>query len=126
MNGLYPFVRVTAFHLGVYPKAPQLLADIWCTRDADHQELRKDSAHRNPRQGLPSMDDFRADRRYGGDGNRIDLAYALYALGHGGTEDAVGTAICTRDLSKKGSEARQAAYVARTGRRSSAGPADSL
>ena len=30
--------------------------------------------------GSLSIDDFRADPRYSGDGNRIDLAYALYAF----------------------------------------------
>ena len=34
-------------------------------------------------QDLKSIDAFRADGRYGGDGTRIDLAYAVYALSHG-------------------------------------------
>ena len=67
------------------------------------------------RQGrLKTIDDFRCDAVYAGDGNRIDLAYAVYALAHGVDEMAVRYAIETRDLSKKGSEARQEAYVGRT------------
>ena len=58
--------------------------------------------------------EFRADPAYRGDGNRIDLAYAIHALAHGASEDTVGTTIQQRDLSKKGSEARQLAYVTRT------------
>ena len=51
---------------------------------------------------------------YGGDGNRIDLAYAVYALAHGASENEVRSAIASRDLSKKGPESRQQAYVERT------------
>jgi hypothetical protein len=51
---------------------------------------------------------------YGGDGNRIDLAYAVYALAHGANEEQVRAAIVSRDLSKKGPEERQLAYVERT------------
>lgn len=111
-DGLFPFVRIVEFQPGVYPMASGFVAEIRRAAIEQGQGLRivAPSAHR----GSLSIDDFRADPRYSGDGNRIDLAYALYALGHGGTEDAVGAAIRTRDLSKKGSEARQSAYVART------------
>ena len=61
-----------------------------------------------------SIDDFRADPAYHGDGNRIDLAFAIYAFARGESEDAVRAAICTRDLAKKGSESRQLAYLSRT------------
>jgi hypothetical protein len=61
-----------------------------------------------------SIDDFRHKAEYGGDGNRIDLAYAIYALAHGASEDEIRSAIVSRDLSKKGPESRQQAYVERT------------
>jgi hypothetical protein len=61
-----------------------------------------------------SIDAFRGDSRYGGDGTRIDLAYAIYALSHGRTEAEVEAAIRSRDLSHKGSERRQHDYVERT------------
>lgn len=51
---------------------------------------------------------------YGGDGNRIDLAYAIYSLSHGMSEADVRSAIASRDLSKKGPEHRQATYIERT------------
>jgi hypothetical protein len=35
---------------------------------------------------LKSIDSFRADPRYGDDGTRMDLAYAIYAASHGATE----------------------------------------
>jgi hypothetical protein len=111
-DGLFPFVRIVGFQPGDYPMASGFVAEIRRAAIEQGQRLRivAPSAHR----GSLSIDNFRADPRYSGDGNRIDLAYALCALGHGGTEDAVGAAMRTRDLSKKGSEARQSAYVART------------
>lgn len=63
---------------------------------------------------LKTIDDFRSDPAYGGDGNRIDLAYAVYALAHGIGKADVQVAIKSRDLSKKGSESRQDAYIVRT------------
>jgi hypothetical protein len=63
---------------------------------------------------LKSIDVFRADARYGGDGTRVDLAYSVYALSHGAIAAEVEAAIRSRDLSHKGSERRQNEYVERT------------
>ena len=57
---------------------------------------------------------FGAIPRYAGDGNRIDLAYAVHALSHGPSEDDLRRAIASRDLSKKGTPERQANYIDRT------------
>ena len=65
-------------------------------------------------QELKSIDVFRADVRYGGDGTRIDLAYAVYALSHGASVDQVERMIQSRDLSHKGNQRRQEDYLART------------
>ena len=46
-----------------------------------------------------------ADPKYGGDGTRIDLAYAIYAASHGAGEAQIAAAIRSRDLSHKGGEA---------------------
>jgi hypothetical protein len=69
--------------------------------------------HREP-QSLKSIDSFRANARYAGDGTRIDLAYAIYALSHGVPVQQVEGAIRSRDLSHKGNEKRQTEYVDRT------------
>jgi len=61
-----------------------------------------------------SIEDFRSNPSYDGDGNRIDLAYSVYALAHGVSEAAIAKAINSRDLSKKGSQARQVDYTSRT------------
>ena len=63
---------------------------------------------------LKSIDAFRADPKYSGDGTRIDLAYAIYALSRGVTEVQVEAALRSRDLSHKGCERRQIDYVERT------------
>ena len=63
---------------------------------------------------VKSIDEFRSDPRYGADGTRIDLAFAIYALSHGATTADVEAALRTRDLSHKGGEKRQADYVERT------------
>ena len=63
---------------------------------------------------LKTIDMFRADVRYGGDGTRIDLAYAVYAFSRGVTATEVEAAIRSRDLSHKGNERRQNDYVERT------------
>ena len=65
--------------------------------------------------GAPlTIDYFRLKQEYGGNGNRIDLAYAVYALSHGVSQADVRSAIASRDLSKKGNEGRQRDYVERT------------
>jgi hypothetical protein len=60
------------------------------------------------------IDDFRANPTYAGDGTRIDLAHAIYALAHGVRDAEIEAAIRSRDLTHKGDEKRQAEYVERT------------
>jgi hypothetical protein len=63
---------------------------------------------------LKSIEAFRADTSYAGDGTRIDLAYAIYALSHGLDLEAVSDGLRSRDLTHKGSERRQEEYLERT------------
>lgn len=112
-NGLFPFVLAVEHQPGVYAEALKFVQEI-------RRSLRKQSdrtrayptAAMNRR--MKPIEEFRADPTYRGDGNRIDLAYAIHALAHGSSEEGVRAAIQQRDLSKKGSEARQTAYVQRT------------
>jgi hypothetical protein len=55
---------------------------------------------------LRGIDSFRANPTYAGDGTRIDLAYAIYALAHGVPDAQIDTAIRSRDLAHKGNEKR--------------------
>ena len=114
---MFPFVRITEQHVGlIYSESAAFVLAV-------QDQLKRRDAERTPLQPttglgrdgrLKTIDDFRGEAVYAGDGNRIDLAYAVYALAHGVDEAAVRHAIQTRDLSKKGSEARQEAYVDRT------------
>jgi hypothetical protein len=114
-NGLYPFVQIADHNPGVvHPDAPSFLRDV---RDGLHRQEAnpgRPPAARSVNGHLKSIEDFRADPVYRDDGNRIDLAYAVYALARGAGDGSVRAAIQKRDLSKKGSEARQLAYVLRT------------
>jgi hypothetical protein len=122
VTGLHPFVRVIEANGKVYPDAPNFLSRARADLEEQHRieerrriELVAAIRSGNARNGrLKSIDEFRSDSRYGGDGTRIDLAFALYALSHGASTEQVEAAIRTRDLSHKGTEKRQADYVERT------------
>ena len=118
VTGLYPYVRLIEATGGIYSEAEHFLAGV----RADVERLRAEREQRSQRakvvtvrpQNLKSIDVFRPDSRYAGDGTRIDLAYAVYALAHGATAVEVEAAIRSRNLSHKGSERRQNEYVERT------------
>jgi len=119
-TGLYPYVRLIEASGSVYPEAERFLAGV--KNDLERRQVEQKHLRRMhlPQAGalrpqeLKSIDVFRADVRYGGDGTRIDLAYAVYALSHGASVDEVERMIQSRDLSHKGNERRQEDYLART------------
>jgi hypothetical protein len=121
-TGLHPFVKLVWASGATYPAAVRFLSEIreqleWrhCVEQERSMALASvaHSALSGPRK-VKSIDEFRADPRYGADGTRIDLAYAIYALSHGASTAEVEATIRTRDLSHKGSEKRQADYIKRT------------
>lgn len=118
-TGLYPFVRLIEAAGEVYPQADRFLTGVKNEVErqrADRERLRKEIAGTAPVRSkvLKNVEAFRADARYGGDGTRIDLAYAVYAFSRGATAAEVEVAIRSRDLSHKGNERRQNDYVERT------------
>ena len=117
-TGLYPFVRLIEAGGGAYPEAEPFLAGVKSDlerRHAEREQLRQRVNALTIRpQDLKSIDVFRTDVRYGGDGTRIDLAYAVYALSRGASAAEVDAVIRSRDLSHKGNERRQNDYVERT------------
>ncbi len=118
-TGLYPFVRLIEAGGGVYPEAERFLTGVHDEVErqrAARERLREQIGKMAPLlpKDLKTIDGFRAGGRYGGDGNRIDLAYAVYALSHGASATEVAGAIRSRDLSHKGNERRQNEYVERT------------
>jgi hypothetical protein len=118
-SGLYPFVRLIEAGGEVYPEADRFLTGVKNEVErqrANRERLRNGIAYMAPvrSEDLKSIEAFRADARYGGDGTRIDLAYAVYAFSRGATAAEVEAAIRSRDLSHKGNERRQHDYVERT------------
>lgn len=123
-TGFYPFVKVIAATGEIYSAASEFIRGIQASveKRREAEELRRASIvsknqwHENAGP-LTSIESFRSDPRYGGDGSRIDLAYALYAFSRGANESQVEAAIASRDLSHKGTERRQKDYITRTVRK---------
>ncbi len=118
-TGLYPFVRLIEASGSVYQEGGRFIAELKQAleqRIRERERLSQRAAANASRKAsdLKSIEVFRSDSRYCGDGNRIDLAYAIYALSHGASETEVVAAIRSRDLSHKGNEKRQADYLDRT------------
>ena len=120
-TGLYPFVLLQEASGAVYPEAERFVASVESAVQRLHQEQARTIAvySRKPvaNTAIKTIDEFRSDPRYDGDGTRIDLAYAVYALGHGVGTDDVRAALRSRNLSHKGNERRQNDYVERTTRK---------
>jgi hypothetical protein len=115
-DGLSPFVKLIEVTGEVYPRAGAFLAEL---REACELARRTKSQRQfltpAPSQGhLRTITDFRNKPEYQGDGNRIDLAYSIYALSHAVDENQVRATVESRDLSHKGNPKRQADYVERT------------
>ncbi len=118
-DGLYPFVRLMESSGTEYDKGREFLTAVRAQIEKNRAErARISEVARSTPSGstgpLKGIDDFRADARYGGDGTRVDLAYAIYALSHGATDTEIIAALHSRDLSHKGSQKRQDDYVRRT------------
>jgi hypothetical protein len=117
-TGYYPFVLLREASGEIYPESERFLNVVEGNvqrQKADRERVR--AAYQNrpvPDGRLKSIETFRSDPRYGGDGTRIDLAYAIYALNHGLAPDSVSAALRSRDLSHKGNGRRQGDYVERT------------
>jgi len=115
--GLYPFVRLVDASGVTYTEGERFVASTRSGLEAKarERETRARSFRQSPRYAAPkTIDDFRADERYGGDDTRVDLAFAIYALSHGEDVERIAAAIRSRDLSHKGNEKRQSQYVERT------------
>ena len=121
-TGYFPFVRLHE-HSGIkYDRADEFVAQVREAILREEEEFRrKEEATRhfrwtssNSAQRRLTISDFRNKPELGGDGNRIDMAYAIWAIDHGVPEHEVRAEIATRDLSKKGGQRGQKAYLDRT------------
>lgn len=119
-TGLFPFVLLMEATGRPYPEAERFVTSVSKELDKKRQERRRimeRAAGLRPEseRGIrKTIDGFRSDVRYSGDGNRVDLAYAVYAISHGASLSDVRAAVRSRDLSHKGNERRQDDYVERT------------
>ena len=112
-DGRYPFVRLIEASGTAYSERERFLQQLPALLPKTAPLFTFGSGPMRGGRRL-TIDDFRAKAEYGGDGNRIDLAYAVYALSHGVADTEIRAAIASRDLSKKGPENRQAEYITRT------------
>ena len=117
-DGLFPFVRLMESAGNEYEKGREFLASVRTQLEKDRIErARISEATRSTREArgpLKSIEEFRMDPRYAGDGTRVDLAYAVYALSHGAGDSDVIAVLRSRDLSHKGNQKRQDDYLQRT------------
>jgi hypothetical protein len=116
-SGVFPFVRLVEATGQRYVEADRLLASVAAEREMTslaRERFRRIEQTDTRGSALKTIDDFRAEPRFGGDNTRIDLAYAIYAVSHGTDSAAVTAAIRSRDLSHKGNEKRQDQYIERT------------
>lgn len=119
-NGLFPYVKLVEATTRVYEKAEEFLASIsgeMAQAKAEavrRKQILSTGGNLNKSANLKTIEHFKQKPQYAGDGSRIDLAYAVYALSHGVPEDDVRRTIAGRDLSKKGTELRQRQYIDRT------------
>jgi hypothetical protein len=116
-DGLFPYVRLVAASGTVYPNADRFIDQLEKKLAQDRERAEQNRARycRNEPQNMRrTIEHFRSNPVYGGDRTRIDLAYAIYALSHGASEEDVRGGIRTRDLSHKGNDKRQNEYVERT------------
>jgi hypothetical protein len=115
----YPFVRLLEASGIVARESERVVANAMARLDRERLERARLQirAQRQSAASIKSIEEFRANARYGGDGTRVDLAYAVYALLHGVDMAAVEATLRSRDLSHKGNEKRQRDYIERTVRK---------
>ena len=106
-EGKFPWVVVTEASGSVYEAAPEFVAEVkrHMAIEANQRYKKYQQQHQGSsgKGALKSIEDFRQDVRYAGDGNRIDFAYAMYARGKGVDRAEVAAAIATRNLRHKAS-----------------------
>ena len=120
---LFPFVRLIEASGVIARESDRLISTVRAGLEGERAErVRAQARFRAPtakQNGGPlrGIEAFRADPRYGGDGTRVALAYAVYAVTHGTAVEDVKAALRSRDLSHKGNEKRQNDYIERTVRK---------
>jgi RepB DNA-primase from phage plasmid len=117
-SGLFPYVRLVEAEGKVYSKAETFVA-VMQERFEEDRKLRTErmtasSVSQRFQSPRKSIEVFRRSAAYDGDGTRSDLAYTIYAISRGVSKPEIRAALRSRDLSHKGGERRQEAYIERT------------
>ena len=117
-NGHFPYVRLIEAAGAAYEHASAFVQEVEdrLKKEAEETEAGRRLFRLMPRRtgsGTKPIEHFRNHSKYAGAQSRSDMAYAVYALDHAVSEDAVREAIASQDLSFKGSPLRQADYVNR-------------
>ena len=115
-DGTFPYVRLHEADGREYPKVAAFLEEVTAFRQTQRLGSRPEKWRTEGMccSGAKSIEDFRKRPIYAGDQTRVDLAYAIYALSHGVSENDARIAIASRDLAHKGTQRRQQQYVDRT------------
>jgi hypothetical protein len=116
-DGTFPYVRLHEATGAIYSRAVAFLAEVKDLYDSEQSKLPPVPCLRRGTQccsKVKSIEDFRAKPIYGGDQTRVDLAYSVYALAHGVSENDARNALASRDLMHKGNAKRQQEYIDRT------------
>lgn len=119
ITGLPPYVKLHLANHRVYDRAPEVIHEVDkviaanLAREQRYMDYWKQHGHDRSRGDMKSIDDFRKDNRYGGDHNREDFAYGLYAAGKGLSKDEVRRQLAARDglAEKKGSVHAAERYI---------------
>ncbi len=115
----YPFVKIVESTNHVYRQATDFIRQ----RRADFKSLQTEllslkSSHEGGSQTQFAMskviEDFYENPKYAGDYHRADLAFSVYAVNHGVSENDLFDILANRDLTKKGNVKRQRQYIERT------------
>jgi hypothetical protein len=115
-DGTFPYVRLHESNGAVFANAAAFLEEVEAFRQKQSWASRPEQwrtetlCSSEPK----SIEDFRKRTIYAGDQTRVDLAYAIYALSHGVSENEARIAIASRDLAHKGTQRRQQQYIDRT------------
>lgn len=116
-RGLSPFSKLQEASGNIFEKSRMLIAEEIKTESVNPANREAVFRYRKS-SNLTTITAFHRHPKYGGDLHRADLAWATYAINNGATDEEVfNTLLDCRDLTNKGNQQRQLAYVERTVRK---------
>ena len=84
--GLFPFVKLCEANGALYDGAERLISQVelqLADKKQSRAHIRRTVVLDRPPRSLKGIEQFRVNPIYAGDATRIDLAYAIYAVGGG-------------------------------------------